>query len=55
MAALTDASGTAQGVAESGADVHAKDNDGFTPLHYAAAKDASATAEVLLNQGGADA
>ncbi len=35
-----------------GADVHAKDKFGWTPLHLAAAKEnASATAELLLNQG----
>ena len=34
-----------------GADVHAKDNDGDTPLHRAAFKDASSTAAVLLSQG----
>ena len=40
-----------------GADVHAKDDDGATPLHAAALKNASVAAEVLLNQGadqGAD-
>ena len=37
-----------------GADVHAKDKSGFTPLHLAAFQDASAMAEVLL-KGGADA
>ena len=31
-----------------GADVHAKDNDGWTPLHRAAWEDSAATAEVLL-------
>ncbi len=35
-----------------GADIHAKDKFGWTPLHLAAAKEnASATVEVLLNQG----
>ena len=34
-----------------GADVHAQDNFGNTPLHWAAEVDASATATVLLEQG----
>ena len=40
---------------ENGADVHAKDEKGYTPLHHAAAvADAVATATVLL-ENGADA
>ena len=34
-----------------GADVHAKDNDGWTPLHRAAWEDATTTAEVLRRYG----
>ena len=34
-----------------GADVHAKGNNGFTPLHWAAEKDAAETAKLLLNRG----
>ena len=53
-AAFQDASSTAEVLLNQGADVHAKDNDGSTPLHHCGVtKDASATAEVLL-KGGAD-
>ena len=34
-----------------GADVHAKDNEGKTPLHWAVEQDTSGTVEVLLNRG----
>ena len=45
------ASATAEVLLKGGADVHAKDIDGGTPLHWAAHWDASATAEVLLKEG----
>lgn len=40
-----------RGLLEKGADVNAKDKDGYTPLHMAAANGNTETAEVLLELG----
>ena len=45
------ASATAEVLLKAGADVNAKTNDGFTPLHVAAGKNDFTTAEVLLKMG----
>ena len=43
--------GTVAGCIESGADPHARDDDGNTPLHYAAREESSANVVLLLQQG----
>ena len=46
-----DAAATVKMLLENGADVNAKDNEGWTPLIWAEFKNAAATTEVLHRYG----